>query len=156
MSRFRTILSVRKQHGARAGALEAAGVTLMLRWLLRTPTKHGTRVAALVDAQAVIGALLKGRSSAPTLRCEVRRIAALTFAGDFWPRYVYVPTSCNPADAPSRGVVTYSAAQQHSPKTATEQKVPKAGHYDLLEAAFQDVHGVSVSDCVEAYLGKQS
>lgn len=68
MSRFRTILSVRKQHQVHSGALEASAVTLILRWLLRSPGKHGKRVAALVDAQAVIGALAKGRSSAPTLR----------------------------------------------------------------------------------------
>jgi len=105
MSKFRTKLSLRKQYQAHSGALEAAGVSIMLRWLLRSPCKHSRRIAALVDAQAVIGAVTKGRSSAPTLRAEVRRIASLTLAGDFLVRYVYVPTSCNPADKPSRGIV---------------------------------------------------
>ena len=103
MSSFRTLLSVKARYAAHSGALEAAGVTILLRWLLRSPSRHGRRVSALVDAQAVIGAITKGRSSAPTLRLEVQRIAALTIAGDFLMRYIYVPSRCNPADAPSRG-----------------------------------------------------
>ena len=31
------------------------GVSVMLRWLLRSPSKHGRRCAALVDARAVLG-----------------------------------------------------------------------------------------------------
>ena len=81
MGQFRTILSLKAQYEAHSGALEAAGITLMLRWLLRTPAHHGTRVAALVDAQAVLAACTKGRSSAPTFKYELRRIAALSLAG---------------------------------------------------------------------------
>ena len=103
MSRFRTKLSVKAKYFAHSGALEAAGVSLMLRWLLRSPAKHGHRVAALVDAQAVLGAAAKGRSSSPTLRYELRRIAALCLAGGWSMHYTYVPSAFNPADAPSRG-----------------------------------------------------
>ena len=34
----------------------------------------------------------------------LRRIAALQRAADLLVRLIYVPTECNPADAPSRGV----------------------------------------------------
>jgi hypothetical protein len=34
----------------------------------------------------------------------LRRIAALQLAGDLLVRLIYVPTECNPADAPSRGI----------------------------------------------------
>ena len=82
----------------------------MLRWLLRTPAKHSCRIAALIDAKAVLGAVCKGRSSAPTLRCELRRIAALSLAGDWFLNYVYVPSAYNPADAPSRGKTLQGAS----------------------------------------------
>lgn len=103
MNKFRPILSIKAKYKAHSGSLEAAGVTLMLRWLLRSTNKHAKRVAALIDAKAVLGAVCKGRSSAPTLRCEVRRIATLSLAGDWVMNYVYVPSAFNPADAPSRG-----------------------------------------------------
>ena len=102
---FATVISSRARHGAHAGALEAGGVQLALRWLLRSPAKHGRRTVFLVDAKAVAGAIVKGRSSAPTLRRELMRIAALQLAGDILLKVVYVPSEDNPADAPSRGVV---------------------------------------------------
>ena len=102
-AKFRAKLSLKAKYKAHSGALEAAGVTVMLRWLLRSTDKHNLRVTALIDAQAVLGAVAKGRSSAPTLRFELRRIAALTLAGGWCIRYVYIPSAFNPADAPSRG-----------------------------------------------------
>jgi hypothetical protein len=104
-SQFRTILSVRARYAAHSGALEAAGVTMMVRWLARSLGNHSTRVAALVDAQSVLGAVARGRSSAPTLGAEIARIGAITVAADFLMRYAYVPSESNPADGPSRGVV---------------------------------------------------
>lgn len=102
--RFRTILSTRRKHVAHSGALEATGVVLGLKWYLRKKQHHATRLPMLVDAQAVLGALVKGRSSAPTLFREIRRAAALSIAGDLLVKYIYVPSEVNPADGPSRGV----------------------------------------------------
>ena len=45
----------------------------------------------LVDAQAVMGAVGKGRSSSNSLRREVMRIAALQLAGDLHLKLVYGP-----------------------------------------------------------------
>ena len=58
----------------------------------------------MIDAQAVLGAVAKGRSSAPTVRRGVMRVAALLLAGDVHAYYGYVPSEENPADTPSRGV----------------------------------------------------
>lgn len=102
---FATVVSSRAVHSAHAGALEAGGVRLALRWFLRSVSRHGRRMVLLVDAQAVLGAVAKGRSSSPSLRREIMRIAALQLAGDVLLKLVYVPSEDNPADAPSRGVV---------------------------------------------------
>ena len=102
---FATVVSSRAVHAAHAGALEAGGVRLALRWYLRSVARHGTRMVLLVDAQAVLGAVSKGRSSSGTLRREIMRIAALQLVGGLLLKLVYVPSEDNPADAPSRGVV---------------------------------------------------
>ena len=111
VSQFRNILSIKAKHISHPGALEAAAISLALRWLLRSPRKHATRVPLLCDAQAVLHAAVKGRSSAPTFRYELRRIAALSLAGDILVRYIYVPSACNPADAPSRGLQRRAASK---------------------------------------------
>ena len=102
---FTTVVSSRAVHSAHAGALEAGGVRLALRWFLRSVARHGRRMVLLVDAQAVLGAVAKGRSSAPSLKRDIMRIAALQLAGDVLLKLVYVPSEDNPADAPSRGIV---------------------------------------------------
>ena len=76
-----------------------------LRWLLRSPTKHGKRTVLLSDAQVVRGAIAKGRSSAQSLQQELMRIAALQMAGDRLLKLIYVQSEDNPADARSRGAV---------------------------------------------------
>ena len=102
---FSTVVSAKAVHAAHSGALEAHGVTLALKWVLRSPARHGRRTTLLVDARAVLGAVRKGRSSAPTIAREVRRISAHVLAGDLLLKVAYVPSEENPADAPSRGVV---------------------------------------------------
>ena len=102
---FATVVSSRAVHASHAGALEAGGVRLALRWYLRSVARHGTRMVLLVDAQAVLGAVSKGRSSSASLRREIMRIAALQLVGGLLLKLVYVPSEVNPADAPSRGIV---------------------------------------------------
>jgi hypothetical protein len=100
---FRTLLSIKAGRVAHSGEMEATGVTLMLRWITRSVERHNRRCCLLVDAQAVLGALAKGRSSAGTLQYNVRRVGALCVATNILARYVYIPSESNPADAPSRG-----------------------------------------------------
>ena len=73
------------------------------RHLARSSSRRQTKCLVSTDSTVAIGALSKGRSSAPTLRFELRRASALTLAGDWMCNYVYVPSAYNPADAPSRG-----------------------------------------------------
>jgi hypothetical protein len=101
---FKTVISAKRRFDGHSGALEAHGVALALKWLLRAPKRHSRRTVLLIDAQSVLGATAKGRSSAPTLRREVRHISALLLAGDLLYKPVYVPSEDNPADAPSRGL----------------------------------------------------
>ena len=102
---FSTVLSSPACHAAHSGSLEAVAVGLALRWVLRSSGRHSKRTLLLVDARAVIGAAAKRRSSAPTIRRDIMRIAALTLAGDLHVHLAYIPSEENPADAPSRGFV---------------------------------------------------
>ena len=100
---FKVVLRVRAKVAAHSGALEASAVVLALRRLAREARWHRHRGAFLVDAQAVLGALQKGRSSAGTLRFPVQQAGALTLACGWRWRDGYLPSESNPADAPSRG-----------------------------------------------------
>ena len=60
----------------------------------------------LVDAQAVLGAAAKGRTSAGSISLDMKRIAVVTYSSDILLSYVYIPSEDNPADAPSRNVKT--------------------------------------------------
>ena len=101
---FRTKLCIRARRLDHSGALEASAVVLGLRRLARCVRLHNHRGCFLVDAQAVLGALRKGRTSAQTLRHPVRQAGALALACGWRWHYGYLPSESNPADAPSRGV----------------------------------------------------
>jgi len=116
---FRHVISSRARFAGHAGALEAEAVTLALRWILRSASRHGRRTTLLVDAKAVIGAVARGRSSAPSIRRAIMRTAALAIGGDLLLHVVYVPSEENPADAPSRG--------KRAPRRAT--RTPLAGSW---------------------------
>jgi len=123
MSRFKTLASRRAQYVDHSGGLEATALGLGLDLLSRRLSTHGKRVAVLVDAQAVLYAAEKGRSSAPTLRRPLRRIAALTLACGWLPHFAYVPSESNPADAPSRGLV----AARERPRDKRRQNARRTG-----------------------------
>ena len=101
---FRCILSKRARWKAHSSILEAHGLLLAVKWLARSAKNHSCRVPLLVDAKAVLGAVTKGRSSAPGFKSVIRQIAALAMGCDFLLRLVYIPSESNPADSPSRGV----------------------------------------------------
>ena len=103
---FHTVVSHRAKYPAHSGSLEISAVTLGLRWAFRSKRFLGQRIPFLVDAQAVIGALRRGRTSAPTLKFEMGKIAALILATDTVVKFIYIPSSHMPADAPSRGLVS--------------------------------------------------
>lgn len=74
-----------------------------IEWGLRSRARWGRRHVRLVDNSAVVGALVKGRSSSYRLNTWCRRAAALTCASQTRYHWVYVRSERNPADAPSRG-----------------------------------------------------
>ena len=67
---------------AHPGALEAAGLTLLFKWLLQSVSRYNRRIIILPDARAILGAAQHGRTSARSFQREIRRIAALELAGN--------------------------------------------------------------------------
>jgi hypothetical protein len=67
------------------------------------PESAASRLLCLVDNQVVVGSVNKGRSSSSSLNLLLRRWCAfLLHTGMPTPRAIYIHTSLNPADAPSR------------------------------------------------------
>ena len=66
------------------------------------PDNHHTRFLALLDSQAAIGVLAKGRSSAITLNSLLHRVAGVTLGCGFAPIFGWIRSQSNPADGPSR------------------------------------------------------
>ena len=103
---FRTLLSARAKETGHSGFMELTGVELALNLFVRDAKHLRHRLNILIDAQAVLRAVLKGRSSAPTFYTGLRRINATLLACTVRLGVSYVPSEANPADPPSRGLVT--------------------------------------------------
>ena len=102
LDKFSDIFSVRNKFPAHINVLEGEAFVLFLRWLLRSYKNHSARVVVLLDSAAFLGAAAKGRSSSQLNRL-LRKTAALAMAGDIQLHLIFVPSSENPADRPSRG-----------------------------------------------------
>jgi hypothetical protein len=142
-SAFKTVLSLQCRFPAAPGALEAGALVLLLRWLCRSERKHAHRVVVLVDAKAVLGAAAKGRTSAPSFKMQLRKLAALTLAGDFLVRYIYIPSEDNPADEPSRNIARPGGGGR--PKS-----VPFPRDYAADYQTFQEQFGFSVDEALDS------
>ncbi|CAE7858645.1 PDE9A [Symbiodinium necroappetens] len=103
LDQFSDIFSVRKKFSGHINVLEGEAFVLYLRWLLRARKHHGRRVVVLLDSAVWLGAAAKGRSSSQLNRL-LRKVAALTLAGNLQLNLILVPSAENPSDAPSRGV----------------------------------------------------
>ena len=75
---------------------------LALEWLSRQPSLHNCRQPFLIDNQAVVGALVKGRSSSRRLLRICRKAASYFMFTGIKPICVWIPTECQPADEASR------------------------------------------------------
>ncbi len=82
--------------------LEGQACLLAVRWFLSASNRHGCRVAFFIDSQALLGALVKGRSSSNRLNNVCRKITAHVLAGGLRMSWLWIPSDKNPADAPSR------------------------------------------------------
>ena len=98
---WRVKLSVPFRH-RHINALEIRAALLGVLWALRDSSLIGSRVMFAVDSQVTIAVLTKGRSSAVTISSAVRKFAAVVLASSLSVYFVYVETSRNPADKPSR------------------------------------------------------
>ena len=95
---------------------EAAAIVDGVRWASRTSRFRRCRLVLQSDSAVAVGALRKGRSSAPELLRQCRRLAAVTLASALALELRWLPTDRNMADRPSRGerrpgpcVVPYAA-----------------------------------------------
>ncbi|CAE7362247.1 PDE9A [Symbiodinium pilosum] len=102
LEQFSDVFSVRSKFSAHINVLEGEAFVLFLKWLLRSTRHHSTRVVVLLDSAVFLGAAAKGRSSSQLNRL-LRKAASLTMAGNLQLHLVFVPSSENPADYPSRG-----------------------------------------------------
>ena len=94
-----------------------------------------------MDAQAVLGAITKGRSSAERIRRDVSNVAALCLAGDILLRSVYVPSEDNPADEPSRGCLRIQRLRRTAVRRGANKVVSKAKRQIRLDIErFNQVH----------------
>ena len=100
---FVPCFSVRAKARDDVPTLEAIAIALAVRRDTRSVRHHGHHVF-LLDAQALIYALRKGRSSSRAFKVQLQKVGALTVCADILPYYGYIPTACNPGDPPSRGI----------------------------------------------------
>lgn len=82
--------------------LEAKTVLMAVKRLLTSPGTTSTRVLLLCDNTAVVGALMKGRSSSFKLLSVIRRCSAHFLAATLKFTIRWIPSDDNPADRPSR------------------------------------------------------
>ena len=99
---FVHVFSIKKKHDDHINVLEGEALVILIRWILRSRARHGTRLAIIVDSKVLAGAASKGRSSS-RLNRVLRRLAALELAGDLMLMLAVAPSNENPSDVPSRG-----------------------------------------------------
>jgi hypothetical protein len=102
-SDFSVILCLKVQDDEHINIREGRAFLAYLRWVLRTPHRHGRRVVVLIDSKVWIGAAAKGRSASWKLNRLLRQVAALVMAAGLRLHLVFVPSKHNPSDAASRG-----------------------------------------------------
>jgi hypothetical protein len=101
---WRTVVSYRfRYEETRIVLLEARALLTGLKWLASDPRHFGRRIIIFLDSQSLLGAMVKGRSSSSRLNRLCRRMAAIFLATQMKPSFLWVASSLNPADAPSRG-----------------------------------------------------
>jgi len=99
---WRTIAASHWRAGEHINVLEARALTTAVRWVLSSPVCVNTRVIMFSDSQVIIGSVLKGRSSSPSLLRRLRSLAALCLSVGLRLRLLWIPSEFNPADGPSR------------------------------------------------------
>ena len=78
----------------------------MLKWRARSRAKLNKRFLHLVDSQVTLGAMTKHRSPAPALIRVASKAAAWQLAAGFRPIVAFCRSHSNPADKPSRVILS--------------------------------------------------
>ena len=118
---FVDVFSVKAKHTAHSGILEAEALLLFARWALRSSKRQGKRWVILIDAKSVLGAAVKGRSSAKALLRVLRRLSAHVLAGDLVLKLVYIPTEDMPSDGASRGLAKRGILKRTDPSRGSPE-----------------------------------
>ena len=90
MDSFTDVLSIKARSINHSGAMEAHALLLLIKWLLRVKARFNSRVVVGIDAQVILHAAAKGRTSAPTLQHIFRSIAAHCLVGGL----MLYPSTC--------------------------------------------------------------
>ena len=89
--------------GHEIGLVEMVAVELTVRMLCTAKFKN-CHIIVRSDNQGMVGALQAGRSRGTQQNSILREIVRLIQENSLWVSTVWIPTSENPADGPSRGV----------------------------------------------------
>lgn len=101
-SPYRTIATYKWLYEQHINELEMRTMLTAIKWCISYPSAMGKRVLLLTDSQVCYYSVRKGRSSSPRLLLLLRKIAALCLASGIVLHIVWVDSSSNPADLPSR------------------------------------------------------
>ena len=101
---WKVVMSHKWRRPGHITLLETIAVLDLLKRQVRKLECHRSKILVLIDNQAVIGILTKGRSSARQLQSPLRRICALLLGGHCRLLLAWVKSEWNPADGPSRWV----------------------------------------------------
>jgi hypothetical protein len=96
-----TIVQHRWRYSEHINALELRAILLGVLWCTTLGVTK-SRLALFTDSTVCLGVILKGRTSARTLRLVHSTLAALCLAAGVTLYPCHVPSHLNPADAPSR------------------------------------------------------
>ncbi|CAE8717690.1 unnamed protein product, partial [Polarella glacialis] len=102
--RWKVVMSYAWKETQHINVLETVAVLDLLRKLGRESGIQNFRRMVLIDNQAALGVIAKGRSSSRAMMAPLRRISALLVAGNVRLVLGWVCTDWNPADGPSRWV----------------------------------------------------
>jgi hypothetical protein len=103
---WHTMISSRWRWAQHINSLELQSVIIALKRLLTSPAVPEHRILLLCDSAVVAYTLTKGRSSAASLVRGMKKIAALLLGSGCRIGVAWIPTQINPADKPSRAMVT--------------------------------------------------
>jgi hypothetical protein len=97
-----TIISTPWTKPEHINVLEVRALSTAIRWTLSCPASLGCRLLSLSDSQVVVFAVSKGRSSSFQILRRLRYLSSMVLAGGLRLVMRWIPSTANPADAPSR------------------------------------------------------